>query len=426
MILNRFSLRTGIGCVLLAFSLLYSNSAATQTKAKILFNETQQLVYQIRVIDLASGDKYSIGSGFLISDRGHIATNYHVVSSYVHEPAKYRLEYVDFQGVTGELELLAIDVIHDLAITGSGARSGHYLALTEQELSNGDRIYSMGNPHDLGMTIIEGTFNGLVENSRYRKFLFSGSLNAGMSGGPALNQAGEVMGINVSKGGEQISFLVPAAHLAALRSSLDTAGADRDFGAEIGAALTADQREFYQNILQTPLREKVMGQLQVPGKLADSLRCWGHTADEEDIKYDAVHQHCQSEDQIFISGELYVGDFNYDIELISTTQLNRYQFYNLVEERFTHRALYNASTGEDITNYRCHTDVVHMDSGNWKISSCLRAYKDYSGLFDASLIMASTDFTQQAAIVKISATAITASNAEAIFRRIMESVEWIQ
>ena len=181
---SRFHL---IGSVLLYCALQCASALAEDSAAKALFDAVQDRVYQVRVIDVASGDKYSIGSGFLVSDTGYIATNFHVVSSFVHEPEKYRLEYVRHDGAVGPLRLMATDVIHDLALVFSGDAPATFLPLATGPVANGDRIYSMGNPHDLGMTIIEGTYNGLVENSRYKKILFSGSLNPGMSGGPALN-----------------------------------------------------------------------------------------------------------------------------------------------------------------------------------------------------------------------------------------------
>lgn len=409
---------------ILGFLLLQVGQTAAQTTAKFLFENKQGLVSQIRVIDIASGDKYGIGSGFTINALGQLATNFHVVSAYVHEPDKYRLEIVSSDGVVGDLELVALDVIHDLAIVDSGQSVTRHLTLSERGLSKGERIYSMGNPHDLGMTIIEGTFNGLVENSRYRSILFSGSLNAGMSGGPALNKDGEVIGVNVSKGGEQLSFIVPVEHLFALLVGSINGMEVKSFEEEISKALMADQQQFYQALLDAPLIEKQMGKLVIPGKLIESLRCWGHTADEEDIKYEAVHQHCKSEDEIFISGSLYVGNFNYDVELVRTEELNRFQFYNLLEKRFEHRGFYNANDRDDVTDYGCHSDMVNMESGSWKVSTCLRGYKRYGELYDASMIMVSMEYPDYAAIVKVGATGISSGNAFAIFRRIMGAVEW--
>lgn len=396
---------------------------AAVTDAKALFEAANQSVFQIRVIDLASGDKFSLGSGFRVGEDGRLATNFHVVSSYVHEPEKYRLEAVDFRGTVLPLDLRAIDVVHDLAIVSATAAGGDALSLGAGELAKGDRIYSMGNPLDLGMTIIEGTYNGLVENSRYRNILFSGSLNSGMSGGPALDATGAVIGVNVSKGGEQISFVVPVRHLAALLEKSESPPPPAGFDAEITAALLADQQAFYGEVLASDTT-RMLGDLRVVGKLHDSLRCWGHAEDEPDEHYTAAHQHCTSEDEIFVSNELLLGDFRYDVELVSSAGLNRFQFYNLLEEEFEHRSFHNTTDSGEVTPYECHEDALALDSGNWKISSCVRAYRKLTGLFDASMVMISLDDPDRAALVKTSASGISRENALALFRKMVDSVAW--
>ena len=399
-----------------------------QTQAKSLYDQTVNQVYQIRVIDIASGDKYSIGSGFSISATGHLATNFHVVSSFVHEPEKYRLEYIDANGQSGELSLLAIDVVHDLAIAHSQAISGAFLNVSNGELPKGERIYSMGNPYDLGMTIVEGNYNGVVENSRYKKILFSGTLNSGMSGGPALNESGEVIGINVSKGGEQISFLVPSNHLSNLMVGLtqrDAHNAEADFQADIRAALMADQQVFYDAILAIPIVNKQLGDLHIPDKLHASLKCWGHTQDKEENQYVAVHQHCKSEDEIYIKGGLHLGEFKYDIEFINTETLNRFQFYTLLEGRYKHRHFNNSYDKDDFKPFLCHDDLVELNSGSWKVSACFRAYQEYEGLYDSSMIMVSTNHANKAAVVKISSTGSSLHSAKAIFQTMMEAVTWV-
>ncbi len=405
-----------------------TESIAQANTASSLFERGKQAVYQIRVIDVASGDKYSIGSGFQISADGYVGTNFHVVSAFVHEPEKYRLEYIRHDGEVHPVTLLLTDVVHDLALLKIEQPADTYLDLASAELGKGDRIYSMGNPHDLGMTIIEGTYNGLVENSRYRKILFSGSLNAGMSGGPALDASGKVMGINVSKGGEQISFLVPVAHLRALLAENATGVVVADHRERISDALIADQNTFYQTLLRERPAVKTMGALLIPEKLAESLRCWGHSVDDEDKdkKYTAAHQHCRAEDNIYVSQNLYIGDFEYDFELINTSELNRFQFYTLLQEQFSHKAFTNTGDKEQVANFVCEDDLVRLNGHRWKVSSCMRAYKKYTGLFDASMTMVSMDFTDRAAVVTVAASGISAENAVAVFRYIAETVTWKQ
>jgi serine protease Do len=417
-------LRTiAIALVLLASA---TDTIAQANTASSLFERGKQAVYQIRVIDVASGDKYSIGSGFQVSADGLIGTNFHVVSAFVHEPEKYRLEYVRHDGEIHPVTLLLTDVVHDLALLKTEHPAQTFLEIATQELGKGDRIYSMGNPLDLGMSIIEGTYNGLVENSRYRKILFSGSLNAGMSGGPALDSAGKVMGINVSKGEEQMSFLVPAVHLRALLAENATGTVVTDHSERIRDALVAEQEAFYQSLISQPPKEKMLGALSIPDRLAESLRCWGHSVDEkeEDKKYTAVHQHCRAEDNIFVTQKLYIGHFQYDFELLNTDELNRFQFYALLQEQFAHPSFANTDDKEQVAKFSCEDDLVRINSNRWKVSTCMRAYKKYKGLFDASMTMVSLDFADRAAVITVNASGISAKNALAVFEYIADAIAW--
>ncbi|MBL8012713.1 MAG: hypothetical protein JNN05_02585, partial [Candidatus Omnitrophica bacterium] len=53
---------------------------AVTDEAQRLYKKHQRAVYQIRIINLSSGKKSAIGSGFQFTKEGHIATNFHVVS----------------------------------------------------------------------------------------------------------------------------------------------------------------------------------------------------------------------------------------------------------------------------------------------------------------------------------------------------------
>src|SRR3990167_1867957 len=100
----------------------------------------------------------------------------------------------------------------------------------------------MGHPLGLDLAIVPGSANGLLEKSLYDKIHFSGNINPGMSGGPALDAQGRVVGINVATAGEAVGFLVPAHFLDALvqrASERDFAVAD-DLQKRITEQLTAN------------------------------------------------------------------------------------------------------------------------------------------------------------------------------------------
>jgi hypothetical protein len=394
-------------------------------EASRLFGEHQQLVYQIRMIDKRSGDKSSIGSGFLVSPDGHIATNFHVVSSYIHKPEEFRLEYVAHDGTVGQLALAGFDVIHDLAIVKSAEAPRKHFKLRPAELRKGDRIYSMGNPRDLGMTIIEGNYNGLIKTSRYRKILFSGSLNPGMSGGPAVDGSGRVIGLNVSKGGEQLSFLVPATYLKKLLDDVRSGRQGDDYKLIIQESLLADQDAFYGSLLQRQWKSEPLAEVMLPSKLDPSLKCWGHTLDEEDILYESVRQHCRSQDVIYLDEDFLAGSFHYDYEWMAAGSLNRFQFYNLLESRYTHKRLDNSYSKENSTNFSCHTDFVAIDERPWRVSACTRAYRDYAGLYDVVLLLAAVQENDRGVVIRIGAAGISQSNALGLLKKFTESISWI-
>ena len=96
-------------------------------------------------------------------------------------------------------------------------------------LGNLATIYSLGNPHDLGMILVPGTYNGLQKYSFYPRIHFTGAVNAGMSGGPTVDAAGKVVGVNVASAGNQLGFLVPADALQALLQRFLQDGEVADF-----------------------------------------------------------------------------------------------------------------------------------------------------------------------------------------------------
>jgi len=73
--------------------------------------------------------------------------------------------------------LLGVDLPNDLAIVRLDKHDAPFFAFDERamagDLPRGERLYSMGNPLDLGFTIVEGTFNGLVETQLQRTHPFS-------------------------------------------------------------------------------------------------------------------------------------------------------------------------------------------------------------------------------------------------------------
>src|SRR6185369_5102152 len=156
--------------------------------AERVYESAKPRILQVRTLLQAAGRQSSIGSGFLVNADGLAITNYHVVSQFALDPRTYRLEYLAPDGAKGALKLLAIDVANDLAAVKLERTSMPFFEFDPRALAGrlpkGERIYAMGNPLDLGFTIVEGTYNGPVDKTYDKRIHFSGAINPGMSGGP--------------------------------------------------------------------------------------------------------------------------------------------------------------------------------------------------------------------------------------------------
>ena len=402
--------------------------AVITDEAEKLYEKYQKAVYQIRVIDLASGKKSVIGSGFQFTAEGHIATNFHVVSEAVHAPKRFKIEFLRFDGTIGELNLKGIDVVHDLAILKIKDNYAAYLEFGGSDFPKGTRIFSMGNPHDLGMSIVEGTYNGLLEKSLYRKIHFSGSLNGGMSGGPALDYKGRVVGINVSTYGNQLSFLVPVDYLKDLYESIKNQDDDQavhsSWSEVIEKQLMINQAGLIDGLINSPWERLPLGNAVVPGEMTDLFKCWGDSKDDGEELYQWASLKCSSQDDIFIANELRTGQVIYNYVWVKSKGLNTFRFYQLFENWFSAPYQFDNAKEDDVTNFQCQTGFVHNQGEHWKMIICSRQYKKYPELFDINLNMASVDHYKKGLLAEMIALGVTQEQSLKLMRKFMGAIEW--
>jgi S1-C subfamily serine protease len=113
--------------------------ALSASDARSTFERTHNAIYQIRVMDTAANNKTSTGSGFVINNDGLVATNYHVVSSAVNTPNKYRVELLqNDESTVHAATVVNVDVVNDLAVLKVDNLAASPLALAEAASQQGD------------------------------------------------------------------------------------------------------------------------------------------------------------------------------------------------------------------------------------------------------------------------------------------------
>ena len=412
---------------ILVFILLSNDSDATE-QAEQLFNQLKPSLYQIKLIDKASGEKSSIGSGFQISKDGIIATNYHVISSYALHPKKYRIEYLDGQGNKGELSLQSVDVINDLALVRRDVEQEmQFFQLSQAAPHKGEQLFSLGNPHDLGMIVVPGTYNGLKKESFNDRIHFTGSINSGMSGGPVVNKKAEVVGVNVATSGNSIGFLVPHDKLVTLYQHF-LQSAPVSIEKQMAEQLMASQDKLITAILTSPWQAKQLGnQGMIPIIDVPFIRCWGDSnADKTDALILTAVANCSLDENTYISSRFFTGTMEIEFRTMQAKEISANKFYHLYQQQISRAGPGNRADKENVTDYQCHKDLVMPQSQaiNNKTIFCTRAYKKFPDLFDVLYLSASVDKNKQAIVSHFTIAGISQPNALAFTRQFMEAVSW--
>ena len=362
---------------------------ATSENARDVLVRVRPAVIQIKGFFGSNTAQAFHGTGFAAAEGGIFITNYHVVAQQVQFADKYRLEYRTTEGKTGNITVLAIDVRHDLAVVRAAGLAPDPLKLERAVPVKGERAYSIGFPLDVGLTITEGVSNGKVEDSFDPRIHYSGAINGGMSGGPALNAAGNVIGINVSgyRFEQLVSFLVPAEHAQTLLARALKSKADAN---SLKKETTSQLREHATELLGAlsgeMLTQSAAG-YQLPSKLAPFIDCnaAGDPAPNQPIQI--VRINCSAKAGLYVQQGLYSGDLRYAHYVLTTDKLDAWRFANKLSDLASATGAFGSR--RHVGPFACENRVVALKGFDASVMACTRAYRKLEGLYDFTVRVSS-------------------------------------
>ena len=158
------------------------------------------------------------GTGFIWDADGHVITNAHVVGG------ADSVEVVMADQTTHEAELVGLSFSHDLAVLRIDAPAAALQPITlgdSDRLRVGQNVYAIGNPFGLSATLttgivsaLERRIEGLDRTPIEDVIQTDAAINTGNSGGPLLDSAGRMIGVNTqiaspSGASAGVGFAVP-------------------------------------------------------------------------------------------------------------------------------------------------------------------------------------------------------------------------
>jgi len=154
----------------------------------------------------ARGDTVSLGSGFLVSEDGTIVTNFHVMTG----AASAIVILADGQRYT-RVSALDGDKDVDIAIVKIPGAGLPFLKTTTALPAVGSKVVVVGSPLGLEATVTDGVVSGRRVTDGRELLQMSAAISHGSSGGPVINDRGEVVAIStlfLAKG-QSLNFAVP-------------------------------------------------------------------------------------------------------------------------------------------------------------------------------------------------------------------------
>jgi serine protease Do len=167
-----------------------------------------------------------VGSGFILSSDGYVMTNAHVVddADTIYVTLTDKREF--------KAKLIGVDERTDVAVVKINATSLPSVAIGDSNrVRVGEWVVAIGSPFGLDNTVTAGIVSAKGRNTGdYLPFIQTDvAVNPGNSGGPLINMAGEVIGINSqiysrTGGFMGISFAIPIDEAMRVADQLKTSG----------------------------------------------------------------------------------------------------------------------------------------------------------------------------------------------------------
>ncbi len=407
-------------------------AAPVSLSARKIYEQARSQLLQIRTVLKGRASQTSVGSGFFVTKEGLIVTNFHVVSEAALKPERHDLVYVTADGREAPLQILQLDVQHDLALLKAADAAGHsFDALAfrpeAEPLAQGERIYSLGNPLDVGFAVVQGTYNGLVKRSFYPQIFFGGALSGGMSGGPALDEEGHVIGINVARrvDGEQVSFLVPASFATALLArGKDAAPLSGPAYAIVDEQLQKHQALLTERFIQQGWKPATHPRYQVPVPPDVFMRCWGSSEPSRTGGLDFERSDCAMDTRIFV-GDFITGTISLRHESYDGSKLGALRFAARYSQSFRNEAFTRLSAQHQ-TKPRCNEDFIDRDGLALRAVVCVRAYKKLPQLYDVSVLVATLDQNEGGVQGRFDAQGVSFANAQRLAHHYLDAYRWVR
>lgn len=196
----------------------------------------------VRIV-VAKAEGVGVGTGFLLNDDGHIATNHHVVAD-----ASQIAVHFSGSSAVADAAVLWLSSDLDLAVIAINPSNRSPVALAGHIPEKGATVYALGFPGDADIPTVHGlaldatvtrgvlgrVFEGTWDTRELTVLQHDADISPGSSGGPLLDECGRVIGINTSGAAVTVKSTDGSAQVLPTASGIYWASSVRELAQELG------------------------------------------------------------------------------------------------------------------------------------------------------------------------------------------------
>ncbi|MBL7687676.1 MAG: trypsin-like peptidase domain-containing protein [Bdellovibrionaceae bacterium] len=199
--------------------LIPAHSVGAELTPDVVFRKYRNAIVRIEVF--LGGASLGVGTGFFISKSGELATNLHVVRPHLAHPrSTIEIKTADGRifksvsfGACGDSRGI------DLCLLKVKYKPSVILPVEDHETTPGESIVTIGHPRGLDFSISKGIVSAVRKHpSGWREIQTDAAISPGNSGGPIINDHGQVIGIvyQYERDGQNLNFGIHSSEAARL------------------------------------------------------------------------------------------------------------------------------------------------------------------------------------------------------------------
>jgi hypothetical protein len=400
--------------------------------ARKVYEQARSQLVQIRTVLKGQASQTSVGSGFVVTQDGLIVTNFHVVSEAALKPERHELSTSPPTGREAPLQILQLDVLHDLALLraadsrgktfdalavptrgpAAGAGRAHLLARQPARRRLRGRpghVQRDGQAQLLSADLLRRRALGRHERrARARR----GRATSSASTSPAASTASR----SASSCRRPSRARCWRAAATRRRSRARLPDRRRAAAEAPGAADRALPAQGWKSATHP--------RYLVPVPPDVFMRCWGSSEPSRTGGMDFERSDCVMDTRIFV-GEFNTGTISLRHESYDGSKLGALRFASRYSQSFRNESFTRLSAQHQ-TKPRCNEEFVDRDGLPLRAVVCMRAYKKLPQLYDVSVLVATLDQAESGVQGRFDAQGVSFGNAQKLRQHYLDAFKWVR